>query len=341
MLNAFSPFVFVYKTLSELDRKLSKPAKLPAPVISIGNITWGGTGKTPVVIKLARDLENLGLKPVVLSRGYKRKGSAARSVVVSDGEKTLCEPDECGDEPYLVAEALGSVVVMSGRDRVRSAEFAFKKFSPDVFIIDDGFQHWKVKRDLDIVCVNALNPFGNGFLIPAGMLREDKSSLARAGLVVVTNSDTAGIQKTKETVEEIKRHTSAPVVESRYKVTGLRRITDNKSRNIEEFSGRKVTAFSGIGETASFHKLIEKSNVIIEKSLDFPDHHWYNLNDVRSAGFRRPILTTGKDAVKLKSILGGLDAERAGMFFILDIEPEFLQGEHVWRQAIEKTARSS
>ena len=176
------PFSFLYRAGLGIDRKITTAKELPRPVISIGNITWGGTGKTPLVIKTARYLLSLGVVPCVLTRGYGRKKKD--TVIVSDGKNILSSAELSGDEPVSIAESARGAIVVAGADRFWAAKEALASLKPGAFILDDGFQHWALKRDIDIVCVNALNPFGNGFLIPAGILREPISSLQRAELVI-------------------------------------------------------------------------------------------------------------------------------------------------------------
>ena len=150
------PVTVIYYFLSCINRLITVPKKLYVPVISIGNITWGGSGKTPTVIETAKFVQSLGKRPVVLSRGYGRKNKEDKNVIVTDGENILADIFSSGDEPYMTANQIKCPVVI-GADRYESALIA-KKFNPDVFILDDGFQHWKLKKDLEVVCVNSLNP---------------------------------------------------------------------------------------------------------------------------------------------------------------------------------------
>lgn len=334
------PFSLAYRLLAALDRKTSVSHRLGKPVISIGNITWGGTGKTPAVIKLASEIVEAGFKPAVLSRGYFRKDKKESFVAVSDGRRTLVPPALSGDEPFLIAESVPGAVVMSGRDRLRAARYAAEKFSPDIFILDDGFQHWRIARDLDIVCVNALNPFGNGHLIPAGILREPLSALERADIIVITNSDLADENAVAGVEAEVKKYCRGKVVRARYAPKSLKRVIDGQSFKLNSMLGEPVTALSAIGENAGFKKMLEKTGINAIEQLDFRDHHWYNLDDIRSARPGRKVITTTKDAVRLKDLLAHLPQSDAERFYALEIEMEFVNGAKIWENGMEKKLRS-
>ncbi|MFA7074921.1 MAG: tetraacyldisaccharide 4'-kinase [Endomicrobiaceae bacterium] len=195
------PLSVVYNFISKLNDKFTKREQLNIPVISVGNITWGGSGKTPVVLKIAEYVLSKNKTPVILSRGYGRKNNTQGSVIVRDKEKILSGIAEAGDEPYMMSQRIKCPVIV-GKNRIKSADLAHK-FNPDVFILDDGFQHWKLKRDLDVVCINSLNPFGNNMIIPAGILREDVTSLKRAGIIILTNTNLCDEKKLQEIKKRI------------------------------------------------------------------------------------------------------------------------------------------
>ena len=335
------PFSLIYGALSAIDRKTTAEHTLPKPVISIGNITWGGTGKTPVVIKLTSEIFACGLKPCILSRGYFRKDKKHSFIAVSDGKRILVPPEMSGDEPNLIAQSVPGAVVMAGRNRLKSAEYALGKFSPDVFILDDGFQHWKISRGLDIVCVNALNPFGNGLLIPAGILREPVSALKRAGLVIITSSDLVSEHALKAVETRIKRNFEGKLLRARYAPKSIKRIFDGQTFALDELKSGPFTAFSAIGENSGFKKLLEKSGINVASQLDFRDHHWYNLEEIRSIGKGRSVITTTKDAVRLKSLLEHLPVKEAENFYALEIELVFINGDGIWEKGMEKKLRPS
>ena len=179
------PFSLLYNLCSKINKLCTKTYKLKCPVISIGNITWGGSGKTPMVIETANYILSLGKTPVILSRGYARKNKSEQNIIVRDKKQILSDLSDSGDEPLMMANIV-KCPIMVGCNRVKSAELS-EQFVPNAFILDDGFQHWEIKRDIDIVCINSLNPFGNGMLIPAGILRESLSALRRANVIILTN----------------------------------------------------------------------------------------------------------------------------------------------------------
>ena len=340
-MNILSPFSLLYGALVKFDKAVTSQKKLPKPVISIGNITWGGTGKTPCVIKLARELVGLGLKPAVLSRGYFRKDKRKSFMAVSDGKTTLALPELAGDEPFLVADSVPGAVVMAGKNRLGAAAYALEKFSPDIFILDDGFQHWKIQRDLDIVCVNALNPFGNGSLIPAGSLREPVSALGRAGIVVITSSDLVTESELAAVEDRVSRYCQGRVITAKYVSVRLKRVLDGAFFGLDDFKNKPFTAVSAIGENLGFQKLLEKSGINAVQRLDFRDHHWYNIDEIKHLDTSRKVVTTTKDAVRLKSLLGLLPLKEAERFYALEIELEFVHGAGIWENRTRVKRRSS
>ncbi|MCX5782105.1 MAG: tetraacyldisaccharide 4'-kinase [Elusimicrobia bacterium] len=335
------PFSFLYRAGLEIDRRITKTRKLPKPVISIGNITWGGTGKTPLVIKTARYLISLGLKPCILTRGYKKKEN--KIVLVSDGKNMLVPAEISGDEPYLISESVPGAIVVSGSDRFNSAKMVLDKFSPDVFILDDGFQHWDLERDLDIVCINVLNPFGNGLLIPSGILREPLSSLKRADIVVLNNCD---LSKNTESIEKkLISEAGIQPIRAEYNPVQLTRIKDKKISAISELKDKPIVALSAIGENIGFKKTLEKLGLNVIQHFKFRDHHWFSKKDIKkvfaSVSDRSYIVTTAKDSIRLKKVFETLDNSVTERVYSLDIELKFENGENIWEEKIKKTARFS
>jgi len=328
------PLSFPYGLLVGLDRRFTRAVDLARPVISVGNITWGGTGKTPVVIRLARQLAQRGYRVCVLSRGYRRKVNKG-ILIVSDGKSILSDPAAAGDEPFLIARSLPDVSVVVGPDRTRAAATARERLSPDVFILDDGFQCWKVKRDLDIVCVNAADPFGNGRLLPAGILREPPSALSRAGLIVLTNSDVVPPDTVVEAEGRIAACSAAPVLRSGRRALDLRCIIDEAT----DLLAIDVIALSAVGDNESFKKTLEQNGMNIVRQYAFRDHHWFSLQDLRTLLAENPpelpVVTTTKDAVRLAMILATLEPVNARRFFALETEL-YVNGEDLWEKGIRK-----
>ncbi|MBI5233547.1 MAG: tetraacyldisaccharide 4'-kinase [Deltaproteobacteria bacterium] len=290
-----------------------KTKALDIPVISIGNLTTGGTGKTPMTMHVARILKERGFKPAILSRGY--RGSYAGIEVVSDGRVLLAAPDASGDEPYLMAKRLlgHDVPVVVGRDRYKAGLFAVERFSPDVVILDDGFQHIRLKRDIDILLIDNRIGFGNARLLPAGYLREPLGSLGRADVFMLK-----GQRSAKDAIEKV---AARPVFYFSLKPTDLRGIKTGEAQPLSCLKGRTVLALTGIAVPESFYETIEALGVDIKQRLAYPDHHPYTEADIRditrlSAGIDM-VVTTEKDAVRLKSY-----KERLGGLFVIAVDVE-------------------
>lgn len=280
--------------------------RLPVPVISIGNLTTGGTGKTPLVEWVCRTLASKQKRVCILTRGYGRPNPRSR-VVVSDGSTVLTDAALAGDEPFLLAQNLkGLASVISDANRIAAGKWAIDNLGADVFVLDDGFQHLALARDLNVLTIDATNPWGGGRLLPAGRLREPRSGLSRADLVVVTRSDQS--DELGPLVSEIQRiFGSGPVVTSEMTVKGISLIN---SEGAEEFVSPHppVAAFCAIGNPDSFLKLLRRVEIDPVFMRTFPDHHSYTQAEVdtlvRDAVRHgaRSIITTAKDAVKLRQI---------------------------------------
>ncbi len=309
------PLSVIYGAIVRLRLLLYKAGvlrakRVPCPVISVGNITVGGTGKTPVTIFIASLLKESGKRVAVLSRGYKRGGKSIETV--SDGRGILLGPDMAGDEPYLIAKRLQGVPVVVGADRVGAALYAIEKFSPDVIILDDGFQHIRIERDLNILLTDPVNGFGR-YLLPRGILREPIEGIMRAGLVM--GRGLSG----KPDMELIKRF-KLPVMEYGYRATGLVDVADGSSRGAESIKGRKVIALCAIANPESFFSSLEGLGAEVMDKVRFPDHHGYTQRDLDTVMGRREgsqmIITTEKDAVKLE----GLNIPKASVYaLVIDV----------------------
>jgi len=273
-------------------------------VISIGNISVGGTGKTPTTQWLAQNLSERGYKTAILSRGY--GGKRAEDVsVVSDGESVLLSPQEAGDEPYMLAKKLKGLPVIVGSDRLKLANYACEKYNLDALILDDGFQHIRLKRDVNILLFDGEKGVGNGSALPRGPLREPLSAMGRADLVLI-NKDGSATEGLKALT---KRHApSIAVFKTSYRTTCIRELGSDETKAIEDLKDMDVTLFSGIANPESFAKTIELLGGVIVSKTSFPDHHDYTVADIdrvsalaEKAGVSA-ILTTEKDAVKLEQI---------------------------------------
>jgi tetraacyldisaccharide 4'-kinase len=290
---------------------------LPHRVVSIGNITTGGTGKTPAAIALAEEAKRRGLHPVILTRGY--RGKAKGPCFVTRGEGPLLSAEEAGDEPVLMAERLAGVPVVKGGDRYEAGCYALQKLDLRnierdalVFILDDGFQHWPLRRDKDIVLVDAVKPFGNGSLLPFGRLREPLRSLGRADIIVLSRADGSGASgqggSVDALVKEIRRYNAtAPVFPAAHKPLSCR-LKSGEKKPPEWLSGKKVFGLCAIGNPLSFRKTVLSLGAQFLGCSIFRDHHRYRPSDVanvvRNAGRcgAEWIVTTEKDIIKLRNL---------------------------------------
>jgi tetraacyldisaccharide 4'-kinase len=303
-----------------------KTENVGAPVVSVGNLTAGGTGKTPLVEWAARSLAGEGLRACVLTRGYGR-ADEGRRVVASDGARVLAEVAECGDEPRLLAEKLlGVASVVCDRDRVAAAVWARAELGAEVFVLDDGFQHLRLARDLDIVTVDATAPWGGGHMLPRGLLREPVGALARADCVVITRSDLA--PELESLRAGVARLTRARVFVSRVRTRGMRRIggadEEGARASVESVvAAGPVAAFCAVGNPRAFFEQLRREGFDLRHTHPFPDHHAYTRAEVETFAREseskgaRALLTTAKDAVKLREHAFTLPC------YVVEIELEF------------------
>lgn len=288
------------------DRKILAAQRAGVPVISIGNITTGGTGKTPFTVMLARMLSRAGRRVAVVSRGYRRERPSKEPLLVSDGKEIRCDVGSAGDEPYLIARSLlnaegGRVMVVVCADRRAAADMA-ESLGAEVVILDDGFQHRRLHRDLDIVLLDAEKPLDNSQLLPAGRLREGPRSLKRADVLVLTRSDGVNID------DRFRNSLSpaVPVYQAHHRPLPLASIDDWRSGTRESAPTAirgKVLLFSGIARPESFEAIARQADLAVAGHLRFPDHHWYgkaDLERIEAAGNSfEAVVTTEKDAVRL------------------------------------------
>ena len=308
-------------------RGVFKARRLPCRVISVGNIVVGGTGKTPAVIVIAKHLQREGMRVAILLRGYKRR-VREKVTIVSDGEKVCASPIESGDEADMMAKHLSGVPIIVGKCRYLTGQVALERFKVDVLLLDDGFQHRQLARDVDILTIPATHPFGSPKkLLPAGTLREPPTALRRADLILLTHADTPNISAhAKKVVKGLAPN--APVLESIYRPTHLyplaissqqsaismkpslpteTEIRDPKAipTDIKELKGKRVLAVCGIGNPDAFAATLMRCSVASVELLAFPDHHVYTEADKQridtafQAAAADLIVTTQKDEQKL------------------------------------------
>jgi tetraacyldisaccharide 4'-kinase len=291
-----------YERIARMRRRwYARPGRrrrLPHPVISVGNLSMGGSGKTPVVAALARLLRQRGERPVILTRGYGRRDTREGVLVVSDGERVLEPVDRSGDEPQLLARTLPGVPVLVGADRYLAGVFAGRHFAATVSILDDGFQHVQLERDVDLLLVSVDDL--NDRVVPAGYLREslDAAQLADAVLVI-------GAEESVIAVAEVVKHPTIFRVSTRYGHLS---------------STERVVAFAGIARPDRFFDALRSLGYEVARELTFPDHHWYTARDISGiqAAARDAntpvIVTTEKDAVRC-------DLECAVLPMTVEVEP--------------------
>jgi len=283
------------------DSNKNKVSQFNAKVISVGNITVGGTGKTPLVMAMAEWLQAEGQSVAILSRGYGRNGKSP--FVVSDGKNIQNNVSHTGDEPLMMARRLPEVPVIVGSSRSEAGKFAIEQFHPDLIILDDGFQHRKVARDLDVVTLDATCPFGNEWLLPAGPLRESISALQRADLIVLTRSDQ--IDDVSSIHPSIQQWTNAPILTARHKPLDWVRLETEEILPLNYLCDRFCLAFSGIGNPDSYEKTVRSTGIQQLKALRFGDHHRYSERDFARIDRAAEkfgavaIITTEKDGARL------------------------------------------
>ncbi|MFP6637398.1 MAG: tetraacyldisaccharide 4'-kinase [Nitrospinaceae bacterium] len=301
--------------------------RLDCRVISVGNLTLGGTGKTPFVMMIAETLRGNGFKPAILSRGY--GGKSRDSVnVVCDGKQTLLSPERVGDEAVMMAEKLKNVPVLTGPDRYQVGLYALEHFGVDILILDDGFQHLALNRDLNILLFDHSRPLGNGHLFPAGELREPAGEASRADMVCFTRYSGGAIKLNPKLLGSI------PQVKTNLRLDSMIRMEDGEVLDADFLINEPVVAFCGIAKPEGFRKILLDSKVQLKFFKAFPDHHPYTQQDIKELEAcavkqgARFLLISEKDAVKLKGMKFSLP------FYKVVIELEILEGRETFNQQI-------
>lgn len=322
--NLFSflyPFSLLYSILVRVwlllhKQNILKKERLSGYVVSVGNLTLGGTGKTSFCIYIVDALKRMGLKGVVLSRGYKAKRK--KHLVLPDDN-----PRDYGDEPVLLARKT-KVPIIIGKNRIKTGNEALDRFNPDVLLLDDGFQYLKLHRDLDILLIDMTSPFGYSKFPPSGLLREPLSSIARADVVVLTRAD--DITNNRYLFEKIKKlNPNGLIVKSIHSPTTLYNLRLKKNFPLSYIRGKKVLAFSSIGNPTSFIRTLSHLGADVVRELPFPDHYLYKETDFKkierivSQCKADMIVTTEKDSVKISRI--------PFQIFVLKVETKIIEGE--------------
>ena len=318
------------------DWRLLSTGRLPCPVVSLGNLTLGGSGKTPLVELAALTLVALGAAPAVVSRGY---GRSTRGVhVVADRQGVRLGARSAGDEPLLLAERLPGIPVVVGENRFEAGRHALEALGASVILLDDGFQNRTIAKTLEILVVSARSPWGNGRLFPRGRLREPLSALRRAQLVIVTNP--RGDEDVEAVTRTLRLHDSpAPVASARYEPVEARRAGDGARLPLAELTRRRLLAFGGLAAPRSFMETAQGLGIPLAGFIEFGDHHWYTEGDLAELARRAAmagaegLITTEKDAMRLRDF-----PPLRLPLWILSVRMVLASGQAAWVNALRQVA---
>jgi len=334
---------FLYKN------RIFRNRPLGCLVVVVGNLTVGGTGKTPVVEKFARSLHEQGRNVAILSRGYKSKKepfykkwwralthvSEPPPRIVSDGERVLMGPEEAGDEPYMLARNLPGVHVLVDKNRVKAGAYAIRKFGCDTLILDDGLQYLPLKGSMNLVLVDKTNPFGNTRLLPRGILREPISHLKRASYVFLTKSDGSPSDELKSLIH--RHHPEVEIIECAHRPTHLQSLDLREKFPVSKLNGARVGAFSGIAVPEGFEAFLRENGASLRYNRRFLDHHWFSDKELRLIAQQAKemdvdfLVTTEKDAVRISKTFN-FDLP----LYFLRLEIDLLSGASDFEEAVAR-----
>ena len=330
--------------------RILRDKTLGVQVIAIGNLTVGGTGKTPVVEKFARELRDAGRNVAILSRGYRSKPIPLHTKlmnkillrddqtpprIVSDGKSLLLDSNMAGDEPYMLASNLKDVVVLVDKDRVKSGRYAIEKYGCDTLLLDDGFQYWDLRgRRHDVVLIDRQQPFGNEHMLPRGTLREPPSHLARAHTIFITKSD-GNTGDLRKRIAEF--NDTAAIIECVHQPLYFEDVFSGERKGLEFLIGKKVASLSGIAQPESFEQSLVKLGSELVYAKRFADHHRFTQQEILNAINRSKkrqaeiILTTQKDAVRFPKI----DRRDLPIYF-MRVEIKIVAGANDFQDCVRK-----
>jgi tetraacyldisaccharide 4'-kinase len=348
---------FIYERLVQLRlyfyrKRILRERALGCLVISVGNLTVGGTGKTPIVEKFARALQAGGRRVAILSRGYKsvprkrrwldrlRRRDADPPRVVSDGKSLLLDSLTAGDEPYMLAHNLKDVIVLVDKDRVKSGRFAIDKWNVDTLLLDDGLQYLHLKHRLDMVLVDRQAPFGNEFLLPRGTLREAPRNLRRASYIFITKNTG---ESNETLIERIRRYNrTAEIIECAHKPLYLQNVFTGEQLPLERLRDAFIGSICGIAAPESFEGALKKLGAHVDLAKRYIDHHYYSeaeLTTFINRCIRRDlamIVTTEKDAVRMPRLP---EADMKVPICFLRVEIEILSGHESWEHCVARICK--
>jgi len=348
---------FIYERLVQLRlyfyrKRILRERALGCLVISVGNLTVGGTGKTPIVEKFARALQAGGRRVAILSRGYKsvprkrswldrlRRRDAAPPRVVSDGKSLLLDSLTAGDEPYMLAHNLKDVIVLVDKDRVKSGRFAIDKWNVDTLLLDDGLQYLHLKHRLDMVLVDRQAPFGNEFLLPRGTLREAPRNLRRASYIFITKNTG---ESNETLIKRIRRYNrTAEIIECAHKPLYLQNVFTGEQLPLERLRDAFIGSICGIAAPESFEGALKKLGAHVDLAKRYIDHHYYTeveLTTFINRCIRRDlamIVTTEKDAVRMPRLP---ETDIKVPICFLRVEIEILSGHESWEHCVARICK--
>lgn len=337
------------------ERRLVRWHSAGCRVISVGNLTVGGTGKTPVVEKFARVLTQSGRKVAILSRGYKSKPQplwvrllrrfAAREIVdppriVSDGRSLLLDSEKAGDEPFMLASNLRDVAVLVDKDRVKSAVYAVEKMGVDTLLLDDGYQYLPLKERTNVVLVDRQQPFGNRHILPRGTLREPKDHLRRGDVIFITKCDGSNIQALKDEIRQHNKH--AEIFECAHDPLYLQDLYTGERRSLDYLQDRSVGAISGIAVPESFEEALKKLGSEVIYGRHYADHHRFTQQEVLNAINRtrarggHALITTEKDAVRFPKV-----DRRDLPIYYLRVEIKLVNARETFEEAVLRICQTT
>jgi len=346
---------FIYSGIMQLrlflyNERIFRHHTLGCQVISVGNLTVGGTGKTPVVEVFARRLQEAGRKVAILSRGYKKREPAllARILdkllfrerlrpprIVSDGKRLLLDARMSGDEPYMLASHLPDVTVLVDKDRVKSGRYAINKQGRDTLVLDDGFQYLAMEHRLDIVLVDKQNPFGNGHVLPRGILREPIKHIRRAHVIFITKCDGGPTDELKAKLRNL--NSKAEIIECAHRARYLQNVFSAERQDVGRLKAIPIVAMSGIAAPEGFERELERLGAKLVRKEQFADHHRYSqqeLIDIINRGIQagaEAVVTTEKDAVRFPKL------ERCAIpVYFLRVDIELLSGKEDFNACISR-----
>ena len=350
---------FVYERIVQLRlylyrKRILRERTLGCIVISIGNLTVGGTGKTPVVEKFARALQSGGRRVAILSRGYKSQPKPTKRTwlnrlfnneidpprVVSDGEQVLLDSVTAGDEPYMLAHNLKDVIVLVDKDRVKSGRYAIDKWKVDTLLLDDGMQFLHLKHRLDIVLVDRQAPFGNEFLLPRGTLRESPRNLRRASYIFITKNTGESNEKLIGRIRRYNR--TAEIIECAHRPLYLQNTYTGERLMLDRLRGAFIGSICAIAAPESFEGALKKLGANVDLSLRYIDHHYFTETEIRNfinRCIRRDlalIITTEKDAVRMPRLP---EADMKVPIYFMRVEIEILSGHETWEHCVARICK--